>query len=763
MTNPSRASTRSSGFTVQLSSYQAVRDQTERLAAPLTPEDQQVQSMDDVSPTKWHRAHITWFFETFLLVPHHPGYDVFDPQFNYLYNSYYEAVGDRHARNERGVVSRPSAETISEYRHHVDAAMRDLIADLVDASTPDRPHVAELACLGLHHEQQHQELILMDIKHVFSRNSMRPAYHPRREPPTAAPQTTLGWVRYEGGLVEIGHAPTDPDFHFDNEGPRHNVWLEAFSLADRPVTCGEWLEFMADDGYHNSAHWLSAGWATICAEGWEAPMYWEPTESGWHVHTLDGFRPVDHHEPVVHLSYYEADAYARWAGARLPTEAEWEHAAAQLATAPDDGNTAARSIFHPMPCAEEPAGHPRQMFGDVWEWTSSSYNAYPGFQPAPGAVGEYNGKFMVNQYVLRGGCCATPAGHTRPTYRNFFPAPSRWMFSGLRLARDLGPADAANPTVDTWLDEDYFDRSLREDVTKGLSGAPKELPPKWFYDDVGSQLFDQITKLEEYYPFNAERSILRAHSVDIARLSDADTLVELGSGTAEKTRVLLDALAAANQLQRCIPFDVSEGILRQSSAELVEEYPGLIVHGVVGDFEQHLGRIPQVGRRLTALLGGTVGNFAPAPRHALLTDVIAGMNPGDTFLLGTDLVKDTARVELAYNDPQGVTAAFNKNVLAVLNTQLGANFDLDQFEHYAFFDTVNEWMDIGLRSLVDQDVRIPALDMDVRFAAGEEMRTEISAKFHVGGVARELGDLGLRVLDTWTDERGDYALTLAIL
>lgn len=409
---------------VSLASYQDVRDQTERLSETLSPEDQMIQSMADVSPTKWHRAHITWFFETFLLIPHLPGYEIFDSEFGYLYNSYYEAVGARHPRNERGLVSRPPLERIAAYRRHVDIAM----GELIDTIIPDREHLADLVLLGLHHEQQHQELLLMDIKHVFSKNPLRPAYHDH-VPPTSE-ESPSTFVPFAGGLVEVGH--DGDEFHFDNEAPRHQTYLQPFQLADRLVTCGDWLQFMADDGYHDPSHWLSEGWATIVREGWEAPMYWEASATGWQVHTLHGLQPIDSAEPVVHISYYEADAYARWAGARLPTEAEWEHATHGMAIA---GNLASQGAYHPEP-AEPPDGTVRQLFGDVWEWTSSSYAAYPGFQPAEGAVGEYNGKFMVNQYVLRGGCCATPGGHVRSTYRNFFPTHSRWMFSGLRLAKN---------------------------------------------------------------------------------------------------------------------------------------------------------------------------------------------------------------------------------------------------------------------------------------------------------------------------------------
>ena len=315
--------------------------------------------------------------------------------------------------------------------------------------------------------------------------------------------------------------------------------------------------------------------------------------------------------------------------------------------------------------------------------------------------------------------------------------------------------------IDNYLDADYFERSLRSDVINGFDNDFKELPPKWFYDDHGSRLFEEITRLEEYYPTEAERSILRTHAGDIVALSGADTLVELGSGAADKTRVLLDALRDAGQLERFVPFDVSEGILRSSSEAILQEYPGIEVHGVVGDFERHLDKIPTHGRRMTALLGGTVGNFNPNERKGFLTEIVAGKNPGDTFLLGTDLVKDHDRLVLAYDDPYGVTAAFNKNVLTVLNNRLNANFDIDQFEHVARFDVDREWMDLRLRSLVDQTVRIEDLDLDVHFDADEEMRTEISAKFRKAGVERELATVGLELVGWWTDERGDYALSLS--
>ncbi len=401
--------------------YQEVRGLTEQLAAPLSAEDQVVQSMPDVSPTKWHRAHTTWFFETFVLSRYAPGYDVVDTAYGYLFNSYYETVGARHPRPERGLITRPSVQEVAAYRGAVDRSLLELLA-----AGEDRPQALDLVELGLHHEQQHQELLLMDIKHVLSVNPTTPAYRGREH--TAGEPSRPTWTELAGGEIAIGH---DGDgFCFDNELPRHRTLVLPYVLADRPVSCGEWLAFMDDGGYEQATLWLADGWAACCQNAWRAPAYWFQVDGEWHLFTLDGHRPVDPAEPVTHVSYYEADAYARWAGARLPTEAEWEHAAEHR---PVEGNLLDADELHPRAAAGESM---RQLFGDVWEWTASPYTAYPGFGPAPGAVGEYNGKFMVNQMVLRGGCCVTPPGHVRRSYRNFFPPHARWMFSGVRLAED---------------------------------------------------------------------------------------------------------------------------------------------------------------------------------------------------------------------------------------------------------------------------------------------------------------------------------------
>jgi len=411
------------GETSLAGQFRRVRRTSLRCCAPLSTEDHNLQAMPDASPAKWHLAHTTWFFETFLLTQHLRGYQTINPAFRNLFNSYYNSVGDRPLRALRHVLSRPSLEEVRAYRSHVDAAMDQLLAG--DLS----PDVAELVALGLNHEEQHQELILTDVKYGLAANPLRPAYRELRaghaEGEHDAPALT--WFSFAKGLYPIGFE--GHGFCFDNELPRHKVYLEPFRLASRLVTNGEYLEFMRDRGYSTAPLWLSDGWDTVRANQWNAPLYWEQRDGEWWQFTLDGMRPVPEAEPVCHVSYYEADAFARWAGARLATEFEWEIASQNV---PIHGNFMDTEALHPRMAPE--GASLSQMFGDVWEWTGSAYLAYPGYQPAAGAVGEYNGKFMSNQMVLRGGSCATPQSHIRRTYRNFFPPHARWQFMGIRLS-----------------------------------------------------------------------------------------------------------------------------------------------------------------------------------------------------------------------------------------------------------------------------------------------------------------------------------------
>jgi ergothioneine biosynthesis protein EgtB len=401
----------------------AVRARTESLCAPLEIEDYVIQASGSVSPPKWHLAHTTWFFESFILLPFVPGYRVFDGAYAHLFNSYYETAGTFFPRTQRGLLSRPTVAQIYRYRSHVDEALQVLLNIL-----PQRSDILARVELGIEHEIQHQELLLMDVKYNFFINPLKPAYLDVPTQATPVSITAMGWQAFDGGIVEIGHDGLG--FSFDNERPRHQTLLRDFRLASRLVSNEEYLAFIADGGYQRADLWLSDGWHTINTQHWQAPLFWYRDGSDWQQFTLSGMQPLNLHEPVAHLSYYEADAYARWAGKRLPTEAEWEHAAASL---PIAGNFLESGALHPQAARQSGL---TQLYGDLWEWTQSAYSSYPGFRPLPGTLGEYNGKFMSDQMVLRGGCCVTAQDHIRASYRNFFRPADRWMFSGLRLAED---------------------------------------------------------------------------------------------------------------------------------------------------------------------------------------------------------------------------------------------------------------------------------------------------------------------------------------
>jgi dimethylhistidine N-methyltransferase len=715
--------------------YRAVRQGTEQLAAPLSPEDQNLQSMPDASPVKWHRAHTTWFFETFVLTKAQD-YRPFHPDYGYLFNSYYEAVGARHARPQRGLLSRPSAEEIGAYRRHVDAAMGALISGGVDAP------IAALIELGLNHEEQHQELILTDLLHAFAQNPLHPAYAEFRTAPRGS-AAAAGFDNFDGGLVEIGQA--GDGFAFDNEGPRHQVLLQPFRLAHRPVTNAEWLEFMTAGGYRDPKFWLSDGWQCAVANGWNAPLYWEERDGAWLSMTLAGLQPIDPDAPVAHVSFYEADAFARFRGKRLPTEFEWEHAASGLDA--QAGNF--RESGYLRPIAANDAAQ-RQMFGDVWEWTASAYSPYPGFRAAEGAVGEYNGKFMVNQMVLRGGSCATPRGHVRSSYRNFFYPHQRWQFSGLRLAEDAPPrprATAANDQSSEFLDH----------VLEGLSKPQKQLSSKYLYDARGAELFEEICRLPEYYLTRAECALLSDLAPDLAEMLQPGTvLVEFGCGSCLKTRILLNRMPG---LAAYVPIDICGYSLGQTAALLAQDYPDLPIRSVIGDFMQPIALPDDVQDRplLGFFPGSTIGNLTDEEADAFLARARQTLH-GGKLLIGIDLVKDRETLLAAYNDAAGVTAAFNKNLLARMNRELGADFNVDGFAHRAIWNEGQHRIEMHLASVADQTVTLGGRTF--HFRAGETIHTENCHKYVVDDFAARAANAGWSLEKSWISDRPEFAVLL---
>jgi dimethylhistidine N-methyltransferase len=719
--------------------YRRVREASLGLTRHLSAEDQAAQSMPDASPAKWHLAHTSWFFETFLLIPGLEGYEPLDPVYGYLFNSYYEAVGPRHARPQRGLLTRPSLDEVVAYRAHVDAAMERLIANGLDAEA------AALVELGLAHEEQHQELILMDILHLFAQSPLKPAYGRAAALSLGADPGPLVAVDFQGGVAEIGHGGSG--FAFDNEGPRHKVFLQPYRLADRLVTNGEWQAFMADGGYERPELWLSEGWAQVQAQGWRAPQYWEEGGEGWLAMTLLGLRPIDPHAPVVHVSFYEAEAYATWAGARLPTEAEWEHAANRL---PMRGNFVNRGRLIPAAADAGVGAGLRQMFGDAWEWTRSAYGPYPGFHPAPGAVGEYNGKFMIGQMVLRGGCCATPDGHVRASYRNFFQPHQRWAFSGVRLAWDADPKVKAAPRRG----------SFASDVIEGMSRPQKQIAAKYFYDAEGSRLFEEICDLPEYYPTRTEAALLRASAADMAAvISEGAALVEFGSGASTKTRLLLDA---APHIEVYVPIDISRDALDAAAEAISRDYPHIEVAPLVDDFTTAI-QLPAAadGRPRTGFFpGSTIGNFRPQEAVAFLTTARTLLGKGAAFLVGIDLVKDPAVLVAAYDDAQGVTAAFNLNLLTRINRELGGDFDLASFQHRAVWNADESRMEMHLVSIKDQDVHVAGRSF--HFAQGETLHTENSYKFTIEGFAALAAQAGWTLERRWQSEDPTFGIVRLI-
>ncbi|MEO7026413.1 MAG: ergothioneine biosynthesis protein EgtB [Caulobacteraceae bacterium] len=691
--------------------YRGVRAATVGLSRPLSPEDQAAQSMPDASPTKWHLAHTAWFFETFVLAPFTQDYRVFAPEYGYLFNSYYEAIGARHPRPARGLLTRPGVAEVLAYRAHVDKAMESFIGGAPPAAARD------LIVLGLAHEEQHQELILMDILHLFAASPLTPAYASDGPMPSAA-RGTADFVHVEGDRVAIGR--TGDQFAFDNESPRHDALLGAYRLATRLTTNGEWLAFMDDSGYRRPELWLADGWARVQAEGWDAPLYWRRDDAGWASLTLRGSRPVDPAAPVVHVSFFEAAAYAAWSGMRLPTEAEWEHAAA----------------VH--------GDELEQLYDQAWQWTASAYSPHPGFAPASGAVGEYNAKFMVGQMVLKGGACVTPARHSRPSYRNFYYPHQRWMFAGVRLAADAPGLDARD--------------AFRADVRAGLGVARKSLPAKWFYDARGSALFEAICEQPEYYPTRQETALLEAIAPDLASLiPHGARLVELGSGASRKTRLLLDAAPA---VATYAPVDISASALAAAAAAIAADYPRLTVAPLVGDFASSAG-LPPLRRdepQVGFFPGSTIGNFAPDEAVALLARMRDFLGPDALFIVGVDLAKDVATLQAAYNDAAGVTAAFNLNLLARINAEPGGALDLAGFAHRAVWNSMEGRMEMHLESLGDQRTR--AAGMTISFVRGETIHTENSYKYTSHRFADLVERAGWRVHRRWVSAAPEFAVFL---
>lgn len=566
----------------------------------------------------------------------------------------------------------------------------------------------------------------MDLLNLMSRSPLDPAAYEAEPRARPAQQARGGITRFDGGLVGIGH--DGGGFGFDNEGPAHRVWLEPYALANDLVSNADWIGFMEDCGYARPELWLSDGWSTVQAEGWEAPLYWRRDGDGWTTIGLTGRASVEPGAPVRHLSFYEADAYARWAGKRLPTEAEWEHA---------------------IRCRPEAFSN---AFGEVWQWTASAYAPYPGFRPTEGTASEYNGKFMANQMVLRGSSFATPEGHARVSYRNFFYPHQRWAFTGLRLAEDA-PAPLVRPA-----DEGETAR-FRRDLIAGLSRSPKVASPKWFYDAEGSHLFEAITRLPEYYPTRQEAALLRRVAPEwAARFGPDAALVEFGSGASEKTRIVLDAAA---DLAAYVPIDISADALDAAARRIAEAYPALKVTPLVGDF-LHLGALPSgigSGRRVGFFPGSTIGNLERDEAIAFLKAARGLLGPDALFILGVDLVKAPETLIAAYDDSAGVTAAFNRNLLVRANRDLGAGFDVDSFAHRAVWNATASRMEMHLEASRDMTVQFDG--RTIAFRRGETIHTESSRKYTADSV-RELAEAA-----GWTvagfETSPDPAVALALL
>jgi dimethylhistidine N-methyltransferase len=770
--------------------FQKIRAQSLRICEPLHIEDFNLQAMPETSPIKWHLAHTSWFFETFLLKVFQQGYQDFHPDFEYLFNSYYNSIGEPFTRAKRGLLSRPSTKDIIAYRNHIDESIIELLNRKFSGKSPDYEEMDLLSRveLGLQHEQQHQELMFTDIKYNLYQNPLLPTYFKTAIPEQEQTRTklpALHFIKFPAGMAIIGYettfTPLSQDknhfainFCFDNESPRHRTYVPAFSIADRPVTCGEYLDFIEDGGYQLPEFWLADAWAELSQTKAQAPLYWIKRDDGWYEYTLHGVQKIHPDRPVSHVSAYEADAYARWAGARLPTEFEWEIAAKSffLNNADIEGHFADSGEYHPKPLLPSDSA----WFGSVWEWTSSAYAPYPGFKKVEGAIGEYNGKFMCNQWVLRGGSCVSSRDHLRATYRNFFYPRDRWQFSGIRLAKkgaasmenfsnhNFGPlsVNPVNTENRTYSSSTLLQQKPEKpksgyfyELIKGLSQKQKTINPKFFYDARGSELFEQITHLPEYYPSRTEAEILQNHADDIASLIGQNCLlIEPGAGSCRKVRHLLPALRPLIY----VPQDISGSSLYETAAALEQDYPWLEVLPVCGDFSVDIAiprYLPKI-KRVAFYPGSTIGNFEPGAALNFLQRLRKLVGADGQLLIGVDLQKDPAILNAAYNDQAGVTAAFNKNILANVNNLIDSNFDMDNFAHHAFYNAEQSRIEMHLLSQIRHSVK--AGNIVLSFEQNESIHTENSYKYTLESFSAMASIAGFSPQRIWTDANKWFAV-----
>lgn len=755
------------GVSALVERYRGVRGLTYALCEPLSAEDMVVQVAPEASPAKWHLGHTTWFFETFILERFEPGFEAYDPRFRVLFNSYYTQIGAQHPRPRRGLLTRPGVGEVMAYRDTVDERLERLVERADGAAAAE---IAWLIELGINHEQQHQELLLTDIKLLLHASPLEPPYlEDDRRRPAPGRGSPMEWVPVTGGVVEIGHEQRPGVFAYDNEGPRHRRYLDPFEIASRPVSNAEFASFIEDGGYRRSSLWLDQGWSVVEREGWSCPLYWRRESDGsWSEFTLRGRRPLDPEAPAAHLSFFECEAFARWAGARLPTEAEWEHAACPIwGASAAGGNFLSLDRLRPM--SARASGSPiAQIAGDVWEWTRSAHEPYPGYAPPEGAIGEYNGKFMCGSFVLRGGSCATPPGHIRLTYRNFFDPAARWQFSGVRLARGGEPGGSAGPSSrgdrvqnpKPVVKQPNRADTFAENVLEGLTRPEgrKAIPPKHLYDAVGSELFDSITRLEAYYPTRTERAILRDSGPEIAAaLGDGVVLIEPGSGSGEKAEALLRVLRSPRAF---VPVEISESALRESAERVARALPEVAVYPICADFQTGLHLLEGIPRENRVLFfpGSTVGNIDRSARLELLRSLRIAAGAGGWVLVGYDLVKQRGVLLEAYDDPEGVTASFALNVLDRINRVLGAGLDRDAFEYEAEWSESESRVEMYLRAGREQVARVAG--RDIRIAEGERIHVEHSHKFTRAKIDAEAHEAGLERVRSWRDSKEWFEVAL---